>query len=84
MAHVLLATAYCALRGDVVMAEAEVCKAFEINPQDKWAYLHMGYVYRRVGLYEEAAEAYRQALQIDPKFELERGRQQVVCEGGGQ
>jgi len=79
-AHILLGTAYYVQSKDVTAAEAEIRRALEINPRNKWAYLHLGDIYRQEGQCNQASLMYRNALEIDPAFELARKRQEMPCE----
>ncbi len=79
MAHVLLGRAYYESYGDVEMAEEEIEAALKLNPQNKWAYLHLGDVYRQAGMCEEARRAYRDALVVDPLFNLAVTRLGMQC-----
>jgi len=54
---------------DAAMAEAEIRQALELEPQSKWAYYHLGEIYRQEGRTDETRAMYEQALQIAPGFE---------------
>ena len=80
-AHILLGAAYYVRYRDVGMAEAEIRRAMELSPHNKWTYYHLGDVYRHEGRAEDAAVMYRWALDIDPEFALARKRLRAVYEG---
>jgi tetratricopeptide (TPR) repeat protein len=80
MAHVLLGTTYYELYGDVEAAVKEIRGALALQPENKWAHLHLGDVYRNAGLCKEAEESYRQALEIDPAFDLAATHLEAACE----
>jgi tetratricopeptide (TPR) repeat protein len=63
-------------------AEAELLRAQELAPQNKWVYYHLGEIYRQEGRVTEAETMYRQALEIDPAFESALKRLQALSEGG--
>ena len=69
---------YYARDKDVAMAEAEIRQALELSPQNKWAYVHLGGIYRQEGWIEEAAAMYQQALEIDPEFEAAQRELQAL------
>jgi hypothetical protein len=79
-AHVLLGVSYYALYEDVMMAKEEIDRALDLNPQSRWAYLHLGDVYREAGLCEEAKQAYNHALEIDPSFDVAVAHLEITCE----
>lgn len=83
-AHIRLAVAVYEQEQDAAMAESALLRALELAPQNKWAFLHLGDVYRNEGRCEEAESAYRRALEIDPAFELAQEHQQENCGEEGQ
>ncbi len=68
-AHILLGVAYYLCCEDVTMAEAEIYQGLKLSPGNKWAYFHLGNIYRWAECTDEARAMYRQALEIDPTFE---------------
>ncbi|MCR4408480.1 MAG: tetratricopeptide repeat protein [Anaerolineae bacterium] len=77
-AHMLLGVAYYTRDKDVAMAETEIRRAIELSPQNKWAYYHLGEIYRQEGRMDEARAMYEQALEIDPQFEAAKGRLEAL------
>jgi tetratricopeptide (TPR) repeat protein len=80
-AHILLGAAYYVRYHDVEMAEAEIRRAMELSPYNKWTYYHLGDIYRYEGQAEDAAVMYERALDIDPEFALAQKRLRAVHEG---
>lgn len=72
-AHVHLGLAYYTQYKDVERAEAEIKLAIELT-QNKWAYYHLGEIYRQKGRKDEAKMMYKQALEIDPTFKMAQNR----------
>jgi tetratricopeptide (TPR) repeat protein len=68
-AHILLGLALYEQNKDVSAAEAALLKAIELAPQSKWAYYHLGEIYRQEGIKDKAVAMYKQALGLDPGFE---------------
>jgi Tfp pilus assembly protein PilF len=64
----------------VEAAVKEIRGALALQPENKWAHLHLGDVYRNAGLCKEAEESYRQALEIDPAFDLAATHLEAACE----
>jgi tetratricopeptide (TPR) repeat protein len=67
-AHVLVGAAIYAYQGDVVAAEAELEQAIALAPRNKWAYYHLGEIYRQESLAAKAQAMYTRALELDPDF----------------
>jgi tetratricopeptide (TPR) repeat protein len=63
-------------------AAAELLRAQELAPKNKWVYYHLGEIYRQEGRVTEAGIMYRQALEFDPAFEDALKRLQALNEGG--
>jgi tetratricopeptide (TPR) repeat protein len=80
-AHILLGTACYIRYRDAEMAEAEIRRAMELSPQNKWTYYHLGDIYRHEGRAEDAAAMYERALDIDPGFALARKQLRAVHAG---
>jgi tetratricopeptide (TPR) repeat protein len=68
-AYDLLGLAYYATYEDFGRAEMEIKRAIELAPDYKWAYKHLGDIYRQEGHTSKAGAMYEQALEIDPEFE---------------
>jgi Tfp pilus assembly protein PilF len=77
----MLGVAYYIRYKDVAMAEAEIRQGLELSPENEWAYLHLGDIYRQAGRTDEAAAMYERALEIAPKSEAARERLQALHEG---
>jgi len=45
-------------------------RGLQAYPEDKDMWNNLGYVYTQTGQYEQAYQAYRKALELDPEFEL--------------
>ena len=73
-AHIQLGLAIYERDQDASLAEAELLKAAELAPQNKWVYYHLGEIYRREGRTDEAKAMYEQALGIAPDFEAAHKR----------
>ena len=48
-------------------AQAALLKAIELNPQHRWAYNHLGFVYREQGRYEQALAMFRRQIESSPQ-----------------
>ncbi|MBI3694012.1 MAG: tetratricopeptide repeat protein, partial [Acidobacteria bacterium] len=48
-------------------AQAALLKAVEINPQHRWAYNHLGFVYREQGRYQQAVDMFQRQIEISPQ-----------------
>lgn len=58
-------------QGDQEKALGHLDKALELNPESKWAWLWTGVILGdRQGKWEEARAAYKEALAIDPRFDM--------------
>ena len=66
-ARTLLGMVYYEQFENIVLAETEIYKALEINPQYKWAYLYLGDIYSVEDREDEAIKMYRKALEISPE-----------------
>ena len=77
-AHILLGVIYYASYKDMAMAESEIHKAIELSPQNKWPYYQLGEIYRQAGRADEAVAMYKQALEIDPEFNVARERLETL------
>jgi tetratricopeptide (TPR) repeat protein len=73
-AHILLGLAYYVRDQDMATARAQIQQAIELAPQDKWAYFHLGEVYRQEGCTTQALAMYERALGIDAGFQVARER----------
>ena len=65
-AHVHLGSLTWELNGDAARTETLFLLAMDIDNGNKWAYRGLGLVYQETGRREEAVEAYRQVLVLDP------------------
>lgn len=74
LARIWLGTSYYIRYKDVKMAESEIQKILEIDPQYIEAYIHLGDIYRQEEQIDEALALYRQALAIDPESEAANKR----------
>jgi tetratricopeptide (TPR) repeat protein len=69
-AHILLGITVFERNKDAGWAEAELLRGLELAPQNKWAYYHLGEIYRQDGLRDEARAMYERAISLDPEFEV--------------
>jgi tetratricopeptide (TPR) repeat protein len=79
-AHVYLGVAYYIRDRDVTGAEAELRQALLLQPENQWAWYHLGEIYRQEGRVEEAIRMYTQALEIAPDFEIALERLKLLTE----
>jgi len=80
-AHILLGLAIYEQDKDASAAEAELFRALELAPQDRWVYYHLGEIYRQEGRTGEATAMYKQALEIAPDFEEAQKRLATLGDG---
>ena len=80
-AHILLGLAIYEQDKDASAAEAELLRALELAPQNKWVYYHLGEIYRQEERTGEAAAMYKQALEIAPDFEAAQKRLAALGDG---
>lgn len=73
-AHILLGLAYYVRDQDMEKARAQIRQAIELAPHDKWAYFHLGEVYRQEGYTAQALAMYERALEIDAGFQVAQRR----------
>jgi len=66
----ILAEYYRIVENDPKKAIKSYRTLLDMYPDDVGAYNNIGYIYFRIGMYEEALNAFRQALRIEPKFIL--------------
>jgi tetratricopeptide (TPR) repeat protein len=55
-------------KGDFDGAKADIERAIQLNPSNPYAYDNLGDMYREWNRYNEAINAYNQAIRVDPKF----------------
>jgi tetratricopeptide (TPR) repeat protein len=71
-AHILLGVSIYARDKDLLSAEAELLKALELAPKNKWAHYQLGRIYEQEGKSEQAEQMYLRGLAIDPDFAAAR------------
>jgi len=59
---------YHAIHGEYPLALREYRNAVKLRPERPAAYFFLGGTYARLGMLKEAAESFRQVLEIDPDF----------------
>ena len=69
-AYILMGAAIYAQHNDRHEAEAQILKAIEMAPQNKWAFYHLGEIYRQEGMETEARAMYEHALALDAHFAI--------------
>jgi len=70
LAHTVLGLAIYAATGDLQAAEREMILAAHLNPKSLWPWLHRAQLYLDAHKYEEAIDAYKQVLILDPNYEF--------------
>lgn len=79
-AYIYLGVAYYIKDGDAAKAEAEIRKALILDPQNQWAYYHLGEIYRQEENITEAVIMYKQALKNDPDFKIAQEKLQALID----
>jgi tetratricopeptide (TPR) repeat protein len=82
-AHILLGAAIYARQKDAGEAEAQLERALELAPQNKWAFYHLGEIYRQEGRTSEASAMYGRALTLDPGFSVAQDRLAALAHEDG-
>ena len=77
-ARILLAATYYEVYKDASRAETELMRVIAVDPNNKWAFRHLGMIYQAENRIADAKSAYQKVLDIDPSDDLAKSQLDIL------